>query len=167
MAMDSEGMVSMLVYTAGPLAETASLGASWDWVPMLDTLGLRKSSDDSFWPVTVYDGKLVCVPLKGGVKYPDAARRPVTTTLGLRLPFVRGTVAQTNAMEELSIRSNIALSQKKVMQQLSNGALEDEEFDREYMALSAQVVRPTADCVAPNCSSSVNLSLIHVSIFSK
>jgi chromosome transmission fidelity protein 4 len=160
MAMDSEGMISMLVYTAGSMAETTYLGASWDWVPMLDTLGLRKSSDDSFWPVTVYDGKLVCVPLKGGVKFPDAARRPVTTTLGLRLPFVRGTVAQTNVMEQLSIRSNIALSQKKVMQQLSSGSVDDEEFEREFMALSAQVVSPNVllyQIVAPpyDCHSTI------------
>jgi chromosome transmission fidelity protein 4 len=87
LAMDSEGMLSMLV-------STDALGDStkWEWMPMLDTLGLRKSSDDSYWPVTVYDGKLVCVPLKGGTKHPDATRRPVTTALGMRLPLARGTL---------------------------------------------------------------------------
>jgi len=78
MAMDSEGMLSMLSQ-AGT--------ASWEWVPVLDTIGLRKSMDDQFWPITVFDGKMVCVPLKGGNTYPDAARRPVTSTLGLRLPL--------------------------------------------------------------------------------
>jgi len=86
LAMDSEGMVSMLVCT--------DTDSSWEWMPMLDTLGLRKSSDDSFWPVSVYDGKLVCVPLKGGTKHPDATRRPVTASLGLRLPLARGTLVK-------------------------------------------------------------------------
>mmetsp|Transcript_71582 Transcript_71582/g.207490 ORF Transcript_71582/g.207490 Transcript_71582/m.207490 type:complete len:123 (-) Transcript_71582:5-373(-) len=78
MAMDSDGMLSMLTQ-AGP--------AKWEWSPVLDTMGLRKSMDDQFWPITVFDGKLVCVPLKGGNTFPDAARKPVTSTLGLRLPF--------------------------------------------------------------------------------
>lgn len=86
LAMDSVGMVSMLVCT--------DTSGSWEWVPVLDTLGLRKSSDDSFWPVTVYDGKLVCVPLKGGTKHPDATRRPVTSTLNFRLPLARGTLVK-------------------------------------------------------------------------
>lgn len=92
MAMDSDGMLSMLVSSDIPPEDGQS--TSWEWVPMLDTVGLRKSSDDSFWPVTVYDGKLVCVPLKGGTKYPDATRRPVTTSLGLRLPLARGNLAK-------------------------------------------------------------------------
>jgi chromosome transmission fidelity protein 4 len=89
-AMDSDGMLSMLASSG---VEEGSVNTSWEWVPALDTVGLRKSFDDSYWPVTVYDGKLVCVPLKGGVKHPDAARRPVTTTLGLRLPLARGTLS--------------------------------------------------------------------------
>jgi hypothetical protein len=78
MAMDSDGILSMLVQTGS---------SKWEWVPVLDTIGLRKSMDDKFWPITVYDGKMVCVPLKGGNTFPDAARRPVTSTLGLRLPL--------------------------------------------------------------------------------
>jgi chromosome transmission fidelity protein 4 len=54
-------------------------------------MGLRKSMDDQFWPITVYDGKMVCVPLKGGNSYPDAARKPVTSTLALRLPLAAST----------------------------------------------------------------------------
>ena len=83
LAMDSDGMVSMLA---------ASSENSWNWTPMLDTVGMKKSADDQFWPVTVYDGKLVCVPLKGGNTYPDASRRPVTTTLSMRLPLARSAV---------------------------------------------------------------------------
>lgn len=93
LAMDSDGMLSMLVCSGAPTDETTGTHnppSFWDWVPMLDTVGLRKSHDDHFWPITVYDGKLVCVPLKGGTKYPDAARKPVTTSLSFRLPLARG-----------------------------------------------------------------------------
>lgn len=79
--MDSGGMLSMLNKLAG-----------WQWTPMLDTLGKKKSDDDSFWPVTVLDGKLLCVPLKGGHEHPDATRRPVTTALDLRMPMANSTL---------------------------------------------------------------------------
>jgi chromosome transmission fidelity protein 4 len=85
-AMDSDGMVSMLV-AAGDYAGTGA--PLWEWAPVLDTVGLRKSKDDSYWPITVVNGKLVSIPLKGGKKYPDASRRPVTTTLGFRMPLSR------------------------------------------------------------------------------
>lgn len=101
LVMDSAGMVSMLV-----CADPSPNHATWEWMPMLDTLGLRKSSDDSFWPVTVYDGKLVCVPLKGQTKYPDATRRPVTAALGLRLPLARGALTKTYVSDTIAI-SNI------------------------------------------------------------
>jgi chromosome transmission fidelity protein 4 len=85
-AMDSDGMVSMLV-AAGDFAATGH--PLWEWTPVLDTVGLRKSKDDNFWPIAVVNGKLVSIPMKGGKKYPDASRRPVTTTLAFRLPLSR------------------------------------------------------------------------------
>ena len=88
--MDSDGMVSMLVAASGDTVD--GVAPSWEWAPVLDTIGLRKSKDDSHWPVTVYDGKLICIPLKGGITYPDAARRPVTTTLGLRMPLAKSVI---------------------------------------------------------------------------
>jgi hypothetical protein len=91
-AMDSGGILSMLVPATNA---SFSSSRSWKWAPVLDTVGLRKSSDDHHWPVTVYDGKLICVPLKGGNTYPDAARRPVTTSLSLRMPLARSVVAKT------------------------------------------------------------------------
>jgi Minichromosome loss protein, Mcl1, middle region len=91
--MDSEGMVSMLVLSVDTVAADSTTSSEWVWIPVLDTLGLRKSSDDSYWPVTVYEGKLICVPLKGKVKYPDATRRPVTATLSFKLPVARSTIA--------------------------------------------------------------------------
>lgn len=92
LAMDSDGMLSMLVNTGS--AEGNVSTDDWEWMPMLDTLGLRKSSDDSHWPITVDDGKLICVALKGGVKHPDASRRPVTAALGFRIPFARGALGK-------------------------------------------------------------------------
>jgi chromosome transmission fidelity protein 4 len=92
MAMDTDGMLSMLVVAADTSTDSMSLPCPWEWSPVLDTVGMRKSSDDQFWPVTVYDGKLVCVPLRGGTSYPDAARRPVTTTLHLRLPLAKSLI---------------------------------------------------------------------------
>ena len=86
LAMDSTGMLSMLVCKSAD----SSNPNNWEWVPMLDTVGLRKSSEDSFWPITVTDGKMVCVPLKGGTNYPDATRRPVASAIGFRLPLGRG-----------------------------------------------------------------------------
>ena len=97
-ALDSDGMLSMLVATSildtgtNDGANSLAQPASWEWAPMLDTMALRKSSDDSFWPVAVYDGKLVCVPLKGGIQYPDAIRRPITSALSFRMPFASCTV---------------------------------------------------------------------------
>lgn len=91
--MDSEGMVSMLVLSVDTVAVDSTASSEWVWIPVLDTLGLRKASDDSYWPVTVYEGKLICVPLKGKVKYPDATRRPVTSTLSFKLPVARSTLA--------------------------------------------------------------------------
>ena len=95
--MDSDGMVSMLAVsakTSDAVIDNGS-GYSFEWTPVLDTLGLRKSMEDSFWPVTSQDGKLVCVPLKGGNQYPDAARRPVTTALPFRMPLARGVLEKT------------------------------------------------------------------------
>jgi len=141
MAMDNDGMLSMLV---GVPCDDGTDKFSWEWSPMLDTVGHRKSKDDNFWPVTIQDGKFVCVPLKGGNEHPDAARRPVTTTLSLRMPLARTTIEKGHALEELSVRANLALNQKKFM----NGIIavddaDEEELQEEYDALSAQVDKVT------------------------
>jgi chromosome transmission fidelity protein 4 len=146
MAMDSDGMLSMLVASA----ESTQY---WEWMPVLDTLALRKSSEDTHWPIHVSDGKCICVPLKGGKKYPDVARRPVTTTIGLRLPLARGPLPNLHAVEELSVRALVTLHQRKAVQQAlhpgsgggsgEEAAGEDEDFAKEYHALSAQVDKVT------------------------
>ena len=84
--MDGDGILSMLARYPGSSGATSS-GNTGNWMPMLDTVGLKKISTDVFWPVEVHGGKLVCVPLRGGKEYPDVGRRPVTTTLGLRMPM--------------------------------------------------------------------------------
>jgi chromosome transmission fidelity protein 4 len=162
--MDSDGVVSMMVCASHSSIQTTKASILWEWVPMLDMKGLKKSSDDSFWPISVFDGKMICVPLKGGSKFPDATRRPITTTLGFRMPLAGGNnakgygssvvlriflvynthyshppaVVRTVALEEVSIRAGIALHHKKVMSEL--GPDEYEATEQEYLALSAQVV---------------------------
>jgi Minichromosome loss protein, Mcl1, middle region len=88
LAMDSMGMLSMLTVIPKPDGHQSE---TWNWSPMLDTIGLRKSLDDSFWPVSVHEGKLICVPLKGGTQHPDPTRRPITCILPMRMPFAYGT----------------------------------------------------------------------------
>ena len=87
-SMDGEGLVAMLADVSSPSADSSQ--AQWEWIPMLDTMIHKKSVDDTFWPISAFDGKLVCVPLKGGTKFPDASRRPVTTTLSFRMPLAGG-----------------------------------------------------------------------------
>lgn len=96
--MDSEGMFSMLARY--PSSSTANNG---NWMPLLDTVGLRKSASDTYWPVEIHGGKLVCVPLRGGREYPDAARRPVTTTLSLRIPLATSLTAKRYEMYRYGI----------------------------------------------------------------
>jgi hypothetical protein len=55
------------------------------------------------------------------------------TQLFLRFSF------RSNVLEELSIRAGIALSQKRVIHEITSEA-DDEDFQRNYHALSAQVV---------------------------
>lgn len=139
MAMDSDGMLSMLQATSLPSDDGGGEPASWEWSPLLDTVGLRKSSEDSFWPITVFDGKLVCIPLKGGIKYPDATRRPITATIGMKMPLARSTLAKSSALEEISVRSNMALIQKKVINDVAGGDIMGDEYEEQYHALCAQV----------------------------
>ncbi|KAL3926391.1 MAG: hypothetical protein SGBAC_013495 [Bacillariaceae sp.] len=40
------------------LAPCSNDGRNWQWIPVLDTLGLRKSTEDTFWPITVQDARL-------------------------------------------------------------------------------------------------------------
>ena len=88
--MDDDGMVSMLM---AKKSNDSLDSASMSWIPILDTAGIRKSREDSYWPVTVQRGKLVCIPLKG-TDFPNPARRPLTTSLPLRMPLARAGISQ-------------------------------------------------------------------------
>ncbi|EED90214.1 wd-40 repeat-containing protein [Thalassiosira pseudonana CCMP1335] len=139
--MDSDGMLSMLARPAPTEQPSINIG---NWVPMLDTMGLKKLMSDIYWPVEVHGGKLVCVLLRGGREYPDAARRPVTTTLSLRIPLAAG-LTKFGHMEELSIRGNIALNQQKVLNdyKVSQGEENAADLEDEYAQLSAQIDKVT------------------------
>jgi len=131
--MDSGGMLSMLNKSAG-----------WQWTPMLDTLGKKKSEDDSFWPVSVLDGKLLCVPLKGGHEHPDATRRPITTALDLRMPMANSGLKKSIQLEETSARASVALMQQKFVHelQLKDGA-DPMDLEEQYARSCAQVDKVT------------------------
>jgi len=141
--MDSDGMLSMLARS--PSSDNCSSDTMGHWIPMLDTVGLKKSTSDSFWPVEVYGGKLVCVPLRGGKEYPDPVRRPVTTTLPLRIPMAKGLTVKSGPLDEVSVRGNIALNQQKVLNDyLCNlGEADADALEEEYVQMSAQVDKIT------------------------
>lgn len=148
LVMDSDGMLSMLVGMECPDVDKTAPGNvttySWDWSPVLDTIGFRKSVDDTFWPVTSQDGKLVCVPLRGGNDHPDASRRPVTTTLSFRMPFARGGLENSLVLEEASVRATLALTQKKFLTDISaSDGLYTQDMEAEYDQLCANVDKVT------------------------
>jgi len=103
--MDSQGYVSGLFEASG-----------WQWVPLLDTVPLKKARNDVFWPVSCIGGKFVCVPLRGGNEHPEVLRRPITTVLSYRMPIARaGAMAKNAVQEEMYLRTKLALKQKNFM----------------------------------------------------
>eukprot|EP00571_Detonula_confervacea_P002422 CAMPEP_0172315686 /NCGR_PEP_ID=MMETSP1058-20130122/25981_1 /TAXON_ID=83371 /ORGANISM="Detonula confervacea, Strain CCMP 353" /LENGTH=1247 /DNA_ID=CAMNT_0013029825 /DNA_START=112 /DNA_END=3855 /DNA_ORIENTATION=+ len=128
--MDSDGMLSMLARYPG----TNSSSNNGNWMPMLDTVGLKKTMNDNYWPVEVHGGKLICVLLRGGREYPDAGRRPVTTTLNLRIPLATGLTVKSGPLEEGSVRAIFALNQEKVLDDylVSTGDANEDEIEEEY-----------------------------------
>jgi len=143
--VDNDGMMSMLI--SDGLDDTSmNVGMNWTWLPMLDMVGLKKSSGDTFWPISIQDGKLICAPLKGGVQYPDASRRPITTLLPLRIPLAKGKGGRNDALEEVSLRANLVLQQKKFKKDYTNSIYmgsNTEELENQYITLSAQVDKVT------------------------
>ncbi len=79
---DSEGMLSMLS------CHDPDHDSNWLWMPILDTNHHKKGWDDVFWPVSVENGKLTAIHLRGGDQYPDPIRRPITICLDVNLPLV-------------------------------------------------------------------------------
>jgi len=72
--LDAQGSVWCLVQCAG-----------WQWVPVLDTHKVRKSTEHTYWPVMVKFGKLVYVLLNGESR-PAVYPQPVVATRQLRVP---------------------------------------------------------------------------------
>lgn len=117
--MDTSGRMCILV----PLSNN-----SWQFVPVLDTKYHTKNSSDFFWPVTVLEGKLICIPLKGGREHPDPVRRPVTTSLMLQLPLGRSSTVgngYATKLEELGMRGSLALGQKEFLHNLGGTDAEE------------------------------------------
>ena len=144
--MDSDGMLSMLArYPSNNNNAPSSSTNNGNWMPLLDTVGLKKSTHDTYWPVEVHGGKLVCVLLRGGKEYPDAGRRPVTTTLNLRIPLATSLTAKSGAWEETSNRAIFALNQDKVLDDylVSTGDAYEDEVEAEYEQKCAQVDKVT------------------------
>lgn len=142
--MDSDGMLSMLARYPGSGGGSSS-GNNGNWMPMLDTCGLRKTENDSYWPLEVHGGKLLCVLLRGGREYPDAGRRPVPTTLNLRIPLATSLTAKSGPVEETSIRAIFALNQEKVLDDylVSSGDANEDEIEEEYNQKCTQVDKCT------------------------
>ncbi|KAL9180611.1 hypothetical protein ACHAXT_011064 [Thalassiosira profunda] len=136
-AMDADGVLSMLNRHPGL--------PGGNWMPVLDTVGWRKSASDVFWPVEVYGGKLACVPLRGGREHPDAVRRPLTTTLSLRIPMATGLTAKSGSQEELSVRAAFALNQAKVHDDylVSQGDADADETEELYEQRCVSVDKET------------------------
>mmetsp|Transcript_10364 Transcript_10364/g.21332 ORF Transcript_10364/g.21332 Transcript_10364/m.21332 type:complete len:999 (-) Transcript_10364:60-3056(-) len=103
---------SLQLCVMGTDGYVSGLTGKGEWFPMLDTMALKKSREDKFWPVSVNSGKFVVVPLKGGNENPEVLRRQVTSALQVRIPIARGGVTVV-AQEELFARANLALAQKK------------------------------------------------------
>jgi chromosome transmission fidelity protein 4 len=121
--LDSDGMVAIL-----------APGLGWRWSPVLDLLPLQKHKGDSFWPISVLKGKLICVPLKGGNQHPEVTRRPVTSALAYRMPVARtGAAKQAASLEDVYIRANMALKQRQAMQEyMVEDGKDAEELETEY-----------------------------------
>ena len=138
--MDSDGMLSLL---ARPNSEMMS--SHGNWVPFLDTVGLKKSISDNFWPVEVNGGRLVCVLLRGGKEHPDPGRRPVTTTLKLRMPMATCLSMKSGAEEETSVRANIALDQRKLYDDalVAEGVVDAGDIEEEYDMMCRNVDKIT------------------------
>ncbi|GMH92124.1 hypothetical protein TL16_g12254 [Triparma laevis f. inornata] len=77
-----------------------------DWSPVLDTLPLRKSREDSMWPVSVQSNKFVAVLLKGGNEHPEVLQRPIPSNFTLRVPVAR---TSDVVMEEVYIRGSMSM----------------------------------------------------------
>ena len=112
-------------YAMGEAGYLSALSTGNDWTPVLDTVPLKKSRDDTFWPVSVQSSKLVVVPLKGDAIGPDVLNRQVTSALQLRVPIARGGSSDPS-QEELLCRANVVANHRAFLDEQDGQAGSDE-----------------------------------------
>ncbi len=124
--MDSEGLVSGLVK-----------GFGWHWTPLLETSRLQRNKMDSFWPVGVFNGSLMCTLLKGGDEHPSTNPKPLVSSLPLKLPLVASSGSNDQALlklEETRLVSKAFMAQKLHQQEvLAAEGLEEPQLEGELL----------------------------------
>lgn len=122
--MDSEGLVSGLVRSFG-----------WNWTPLLETSRLQRNKMDSYWPVGVFNGSLMCSLLKGGEEHPSTNPKPLVSSLPLKLPLVVSNNDQAlQKLEETRLLAKAFLHQKLHQQEILAGeGLEEPRLEAELL----------------------------------
>ena len=95
-AMGSDGLLMGLAPVCG-----------WRWCPLLDLGRVQKSEFESFWPIAVQSGSLMCVKLHGGSTYPLTQPRPHPTMLPLQLPLLDAK-SKFGKLEDAYVKQGIA-----------------------------------------------------------
>ena len=128
-AMDQEGVLSALHGTSG------------HWCPVLDTSAVGKNNKH-YWPVTIAGARLLCVPLAPHESYPNPTRRPTTTSLPLKIPLANLGAGQATALklEEVYLRSDLALQQKRLVHQDDHN---EDDFAADYERYRTNVDKVT------------------------
>eukprot|EP00981_Chlorochromonas_danica_P001449 scaffold300_cov173-Ochromonas_danica.AAC.17 len=72
--VDTRGLLSILIYNA----------VGYQWMPVMDIQEVRKTIDQSYWPITIRGDKLVYVLLHGESK-PSVFPQPVVSVKSLRM----------------------------------------------------------------------------------
>lgn len=122
--MDSEGLVSGLARSFG-----------WHWTPLLETSRLQRNKMDSYWPVGVFNGSLMCSLLKGGEEHPSTNPKPLVSSLPLKLPLVASNNDQAlQKLEETRLLAKVFLYQKLHQQEVLAGeGLEEPRLEAELL----------------------------------
>jgi len=122
--MDSEGLLSSLVR-----------GFSWHWTPILESSRLRRNKMDSFWPVGVFNGSLMCSLLRGGEEHPPTNPKPLVSSLPFKPPFVMSNNDHALLkLEEVRFLSKTFLCQKLYEQEvLAFESLEDHDLEADIL----------------------------------
>lgn len=144
------------VYVYSDSGYVTAQGSGGIWSPVLDTVPLRKSREDSFWPIAVTASKFVAVLLKGGHEHPEVMQRPIPTNLQLRLPVAR---TPDVALEEMYIRGTMTAANNPDDERVS-GEVRGVQFFRSassFFIVSSLLLTPRlCFCSSPRCSMSLS-----------